>query len=343
MRSLAEHQPGLKLKLYNYRPGPIKFQPAPQVEEVQPRNYSGFLANLWRQRFIWKQAEREGADIYHGLAQELPRGIGKSRLKTVITVHDLIFIRFPKLYKPIDRRIYKLKLKHACQHADVIVAVSRQTRQDLVELLGVDPQKILVIHQGCAPVFWQNHRESYAALTKKYALPERFALFVGTLEPRKNPHRLLKKCLELKIPIILVGRVTKFWRDFRASLPPEGQEWRVLKVDSNLELAALYQMAAMFCYPSVFEGFGIPVLEAMVSGTPVITGHNSALPEVAGPGGFLIDVDSDEELGGALQKLWQDESLQRQLQKEARVYAQQFADRTLVAQWMDCYQNMLGQ
>jgi glycosyltransferase involved in cell wall biosynthesis len=342
--SLAEAAPENIYHLYNYRKGEIKFNPAKNVIERRPASRSKLMANLWRQRLVSSQARKEGVQIFHGLGQELPYGLKKRGIKSVVTVHDLIFLRYPNLYKFIDRSIYLKKVKHACKVADLVVAVSSQTRQDLMDYLNIPAEKIMVIHQGCHPFFWQQHQNNVIPLLEKYELPERFALFVGTLEPRKNPARLAKVCAELKIPLVLVGKPTPYWHKFiKESSVQQKSYWQHITVKSTRDLATLYSMADVFVYPSIFEGFGIPVLEALASQTPVITGKTSALPEVAGPGARLINVEAETELKEALQFFWFNEQERKKAVQLSSAYAEQFKDVVLAKNWLMLYEKLKSQ
>ena len=341
--SLAHENANNKYLLYNYRKGNVAFDLPAGVEEIRPKLQNKLAANLWRQRLISGKAKKDGVEIFHGLAQELPYGLQKKGIKSIVTIHDLIFLRFPNLYKRIDRNIYLKKVKHACLVSDLVVAVSSQTRQDLIDLLQVPAEKIVVIHQGCDPLFWQKHQNNILPMIKKFGLPERFALFVGTLEPRKNPARVAEVCAKLEIPLVLVGKPTAYWTKFLQSASTAQQVyWQHIRVSSTRDLATLYAMADVFIYPSIFEGFGIPVLEALASGTPVITGNNSALREVAGPASTLINVESSADLSKAIMALWNNEELRHNNSEKGLNFAQQFTDGVLAKQWLNTYKNVLG-
>jgi glycosyltransferase involved in cell wall biosynthesis len=342
---LAKYHPDNNYLLYNPWPASVSFQPPEAATEIRPSYKNKILAQLWRRGMVAQRLKKDQVQLYHGLSGELPTGLSKRGIKQVVTIHDLIFLRFPKLYQPIDRVIYKRKALQACKNADLVVAVSQQTRQDLIDLLGIPAQKIVVIFQACAPFYWEKIGPKDREVHEKFQLPEKYALFVGTLEPRKNPVLLAKACLEKNINLILVGKSTRYWREYWESLNSEEQaKIRVIKVNSSAQLAAVYRQAWLFAYPSIFEGFGIPVLEAMASRVPLITGFNSALKEVAGPGSILVkDLNTSSELASALEKLWQEEgALRKQRIDRNWNYAQQFRDEVLSNQWIDTYQNLLA-
>lgn len=341
LRTLNEFHPEHRYLLYNYKPGPIPFQEV-STEEIQPAQQQKWLATLWRQRLVSSRARADGVHIFHGLSQELPAGLNARKIPSVVSVHDLIFRRYPQHYKRIDRQIYLKKLRHACNTAQRIVAISRQTREDLLHFLDIPPEKVLVVYQGCHPEFWRSQKSIYSRLRQQMQLPERFVLFVGTLERRKNPVLLAQSCLKQQIPLILVGKTTPYWNQFYKSLnSQERQLIRPQVVEQTTELAALYQMADIMAYPSVFEGFGIPVLEALASGTPVITSSQSSLPEVGGPGAWQLPKVDLQHLNEALEALWHQAKRREELVLAGQNYIQQFQDSVLAEQWMKIYLDLV--
>ncbi len=252
--------------------------------------------------------KRQKLDIFHGLSQELPYGIEKTGVRSLVTVHDLIFMRFPEFYNWIDVKIYNWKLIHACRVSDHIVAISNQTKSDLIKFLNIVPDKITVIHQGCNPYFWKNYsKEFFQEVRTKYNLPEKYLLYVGTVEERKNLLGIVKAMHinNIKIPLVVIGRkVDIYYRKVLNYIAvnrltdiffPE----RIL----NIELPVVYQNAECFIYPSFFEGFGIPLIEALVSKTPVITSKRGCFAEAAGPGSIYIDPYDSERIGEAILKV----------------------------------------
>lgn len=341
IRALNHNYPQIELRLYNPWPGSIPFQAGPGVKECLPPQKSKLYAQLWRRRFVSKQAKEEGVEIFHGLSAELPQGLQKLGIKSIVTVHDLIFIRYPHLYKAIDRKIYERKVRRACQKANLVVAISEQTRIDLIELLGISPTKIKVIGQGCAPEFWEDHQSEGEAYLKQHQLPQKFALFVGTLEERKNPILAARACIAQKIPLLLVGRAKKYWQDYYQALSPEERKliFPLKGIDQN-SLAGLYQKAQVFVYPSDFEGFGIPLVEAMASKTAVISSNNSALKEVAGPGSLLLKRQDQTELEKALRQFWDHEDYRKRAIAQNTNFVNQFKDEIIARQWFDTYREL---
>ncbi len=344
LRALATYYPQNEYHLYNPKPGRIPFgEFLKPVREQNPAIGNPLYGNIWRQRFLSDRASKDGVEIFHGLSQELPLGLHKKGIKSVVTVHDLIFIRYPQLYKYIDRKVYTKKLRSACRRADIIVAISQQTKNDLVEFMGINPDRIKVIYQGVNPIYWEEFEdEGPQDVRDRYGLPRKFALFVGTLEIRKGVDKLLNAQLETGIPIVYVGRKTKFWKEISGLKKYDPIRHLIFtpEVQEDELLAKLYRVADVFLYPSLFEGFGIPVLEALISKTPVITSQSSSLPEVAGPGSILIDPEDQQDITAALKKVWDSESLRTEMAKTGYAFAQNFTDESIARNWMRVYESL---
>lgn len=249
---------------------------------------ASFLKEWWRCRGVVKDLIRNRIDIYHGLSNELPWGIRCSGVKTVVTVHDLIFLRYPDTYGFISYWLLKFKVLHACRCADRIIAISQRTRQDIMDFYHIPENKIDVVYQGCDQIFYEQvPMERMCIVKSKYRLPAEYILCVGTIEHRKNQLSIIKALplLEKKTPLVIVGKQTAYQQVLEREIKKFGFEDRVFILNHvpNSDLPAIYQGASLFVYPSYYEGFGIPVLEALVSGIPVIAGKGSCLEEAGGP------------------------------------------------------------
>lgn len=297
---------------------------------------------LWRISAICSELKLGPAKLYHGLSNELPLGIRNTGIKSVVTIHDLIFLRYPHCYKPIDRFIYNLKFKYACHKSDRIIAVSECTKQDIVNFYGISPDKIDVVYQGCDPRFAEQvSSEELERVKQKYALPDRFLLNVGSIEERKNL-LLVVKALELIDPaihLVAVGRKTAYTEQVSEYAEKKGLSGRVHLVHglSHADLPAVYQQADMFVYPSRFEGFGIPVIEALHSGLPVIAATGSCLEEAGGASSVYVDPDDDEAMGNAINKILSDRVVYERMVKNGREYVSRFDDKLLAGDLMACY------
>lgn len=226
---------------------------------------------------FWKK----GVQLYHGLSNELPIGIHKTGIKSVVTIHDLIFLRYPEYYKPIDRKIYNFKFKYACHVADRIVAISECTKRDIMNFYQIPAEKIDVVYQGCDPQYSEIVSEQKKKQVKEiYQLPEKYILNVGSIETRKNLMLALEalKDIPADIHLVAVGKKTPYVDSLMEYANENGLNDHLHLIHNlpHSDLPAVYQQALMFVYPSRFEGFGIPIIEAMHSQLPVI-----ALPDHA--------------------------------------------------------------
>lgn len=342
IRSMSLFNPQNNYFLYNPSQGKIEFgKDFSNVKEVQSDFSNPVLTNLWRQKLIPQRAQKDGIDIFHGLSHELPYGLKKKGIPSVVTIHDLIFIRKPELYSSIDRKVYTVKMKAACQQASKIVATSIQTKKDLIKFLQIPAEKISVIYQGCDPLFWQYYsNEEIKSTLSKYNLPAKFLLFVGTLEERKNVIKVAEAAKELNVPLVLIGRKTPYWETYVQNNADTNPQIYTPEVKDNMDLAKIYKAASVFVYPSHFEGFGIPVLEALASKTPVVTSTISSLPEVAGPDSILVNPDSQSEINNALRMILSSEELQCKMKKNGYTFAQNFTDSKIAEQWQKLYSSL---
>jgi glycosyltransferase involved in cell wall biosynthesis len=318
-----------------------------QFNLIEPRLTIFKLINqLWRSRYIIYDIKQQKLEIFHGLSQELPLGIEKTGVKSIVTVHDLIFLRFPEFYKSIDVKIYYRKLFHACRVSDHIVAISKQTKNDLIRYLNISPDKISVIHQGCNHYFWEKYSNDYQnEVRTKHNLPERYLLYVGTVEERKNLLAIVK-ALDIKnisIPLVIIGRKVDVYYQKVLSYITSHKLSNIIFPGHVLtqELPVIYQNAECFIYPSLFEGFGIPLLEALVSGTPVITSKSGCFSEAAGPGSLYIDPYNPEEIGEAILSVLNDKELRDKMISIGADYSNNFKDTIIANTYMKLYHSLL--
>lgn len=300
------------------------------------------LPSLWRNKNIVKDLKRDEIDLFHGLSAEIPLGLKK--IKSIVTVHDLIFLKFPKLYKCIDRYIYNKKLTYAINNSDKIVAISQQTKQDIVDLFNLPPHRIDVIYQGCHPAFKKEKTvEEKESFREKYNLPKNFLLNVGSIEPRKNALQIIKAIENIDIPLIIIGQPTKYVEKIKSHLIQKKLDKRVFLMQGFTmdELSTIYAMADIFIYPSTYEGFGIPIIEALYSKTPVITTKSGVFPEAAGPSSIFIDPLNIEELQNAIITILSSTEKQLSMKQSGSIYAQKFNDDVIANEWIKLYNKVL--
>lgn len=307
------------------------------------------ISSLERSLDLSAQLKAEHVDLFHGLSHELPLRIGRSRLKSVVTIHDLIALHFPEQYSPIDRAIYRFKMKHACHAADHIVAISESTREDIIRFYGVAKEKVSVIYQDCDSQFRRVCSASEkAAVAEKYKLPPRFFLSVGSVIVRKRLLAVVKAIQRLpepqRLPLVVVGKGGNYLQEVKAYVEAQQLSDGVLFRENVAfsDLPAVYQQSDIFLYPSVYEGFGIPVLEAQHSGVPVITSRFSSLPEVGGAHSLQVNPDHPEELCDAILFLQQHPEERQKRIQTGRDYVQRFSSEQTLPALMRLYESLLG-
>ena len=355
---LANFYPEHKYLLFNPKQSDDLFDPSqPNISEVLPEHFfSKKLSSLWRSKWVVKDLERLNVEIYHGLSHEIPFGIHKTRTRSVVTIHDLIFERYPNQYKKIDVEIYRKKFKYACANADRVIAISEQTKNDLIELYKVDENKIDVCYQSCDQAFAkQAPHETREKLRKALGLPRHFFLYVGSIIERKN---LLSVCKALKglngqinIPLVVIGNGKRYKEVVIQYLHKINLAQQVIflsdteafsrSMQTPKSMAGIYQMATALIYPSFYEGFGIPVLEALWSRLPVITSNVSCLPETGGDAALYVNPASIEEIATAMESIYQDEALRNSATEKGWRHAQNFSIQKCTESVMNVYKSLM--
>ncbi|MCT4204177.1 glycosyltransferase family 4 protein [Elizabethkingia anophelis] len=300
--------------------------------------------NLARQMKMGKDAQNEGCEIFHGLSGELPLKWNNKKIKKIVTIHDLIFLKYPKFYSFFDRKIHTWKFKKATKDSDLIIAISEQTKKDIMEYFKTPESKIKVIYQTCHEAFKQSFsKEELTAVKIKFKLPERFILNVGTVEERKNLFSVVKAIKGTNIPLVVVGRETKYSqriRRFIAQNEMEGQVYFLTNVNMT-ELAQIYQLADVFIYPSLYEGFGIPVIEALFSKTPVITSNVSCLPEAGGPDSLYVNPTNTEDIKSKVLHLWENPDEGKRRAENSFQFVQKFNEKEIAEEVMNVYKELI--
>lgn len=327
LNALAKYHSENKYTLFTTESKIAVLQNQEQFEIVAPqKSASKIKRSFWRSFQLGAELKNYELNVFHGLSNELPKGIHKTEIPSVVTIHDLIFIRYPQFYKPFDRIIYSNKVKYACQAATKVLAISEQTKQDIIDFIGTEAEKIEVIHQAISPLFFEEADTEQVKV--KYNLPEKFILSVGTVEERKNQLSILKalQLQELNIPVVFVGNPTSYCNDIHKYIAENDLKEQVvfLRNIPEKDLAAIYQLASLSIYISVFEGFGLPVIESMACGCPVITSNVSCLPETAGDAAILCTPENIEELAQNIQKLLKDATFKSELIKKGKARANEF-------------------
>lgn len=363
IRSLADQYPNHEYLLFN--PSASKTFQLPWdgkericLKEVLPSRWLDRLfPAAWRSSGCKRDLKKMGVDLYHGLSHEIPRGIGKYDIRTVVTIHDLIFERYPAQYSPIDVRIYRNKFRYACEKVDRIIAISEQTKRDIIEFYKIPSRKIKVCYQSCNPAFFERvSEEERQRIRTLYQLPDQYFLYVGSLIERKNLSGVIEAMNLIRsrtnIPLVVIGTGGKYEQTVRRLVEAHRLHDRVIFLSrteeaknsptfrSAQDFPAIYQQATAMIYPSVFEGFGIPVLEALASELPVITSNVSCLPEAGGPGSILVDPHSAEAIADAMQRIINDPDLVRSMKETGKAHAAFFTPEITARRVMDLYESL---
>lgn len=345
VNGLSSQYPEHQYFLYNPKPDKKNLFETKQknvVERLPSSALNKFFYNLWRQKGIVQDLKKDGIDLFHGLSGEIPMGLADHNIRSVVTIHDLIFVRFPQYFKFIDRKIYFRKFKYAAQNADHIIAISEQTKSDIMEFLGAREDRISVVYQSCDQVFKVDYNEDQKLkVAKKYKLPERFILSVGTVESRKNLLSVVKAMKTIDSHLVVVGSMkSKYAAEVLDYIRTNRLDSKItfLKDVSNEELAMVYQLATIFVYPSLFEGFGIPIIEALYSKTPVITTQEGCFKEAAGPGALYIrDPLQVADIEDKINLLLKNEGLRLDLAVKGHKFVQKFKSETIADEIMSVY------
>jgi glycosyltransferase involved in cell wall biosynthesis len=318
--------------------------------------HSKAFPSAWRSKWVTKDLVRENVNLYHGLSHEIPVGIAHTAIPSVVTIHDLIFERFPEQHKKIDRIIYRKKFKYASENADKVIAISAQTKKDLIELYKIPATKIEVCYQSCDPRFEKQVFEHEKSLIrKKYNLPAEYFLYVGSIIERKNLLTICKAMVRLKgvidMPLVVIGNGGSYKEKVMKFITAHNLSASVIFLNdleaansaafkTSADFPAIYQMATALLYPSLFEGFGIPVLEALWSKTPVITSDSSCMPETGGDGALYHEPYDFETLAEHMRTVAMDPQTSEMMIEKGWIHAHNFTREKTAAQVMKVYKSI---
>ncbi len=302
---------------------------------------------LWRTSGIKKQLLNDKIDLFHGLSHEIPLGIDKTGIASIVTIHDLIFLKFPQYFNPIDRFIYRMKCRYACGHADRIVAISECTKRDIISFYKINPNKIDVVYQSCDDSFKAEPDHSFnETIRNKFSLPQQYILNVGTIEIRKNLLTLIKalKNVDPACKLVVVGRKTSYMDLVNKEIDRLDLRERVVFLEDVpfKDLPAIYQMAKVFAYPSLYEGFGIPIIEALYSQVPVVAAKGSCLEEAGGNNSFYISPLDHPALASAINQIIASPELQNKMVTEGLAYVKRFGNEVIAKDMIHVYHTTLS-
>ncbi len=328
------------------------------IHAIVPTTFAATtLKAVWRSNWVKKDLLKNDIDIYHGLSHEIPFGINKTNIKSVVTIHDLIFERYPQQYSKIDVQIYRQKFKYACANANKIIAISEQTKKDIIDFYKIDAAKIDVCYQSCNDIFRQEITEAEKNRIKQlYNLPNKYFLTVGSIIERKNLLTIVKALHQIKkdvhIPLVVIGNGGSYKALIKEYISKNNLQSDVIFLSekegikdlpsfkNSADFPAIYQQAIAMIYPSIFEGFGIPVLEALCSKLPVITSNVSCLPEAAGNAALLINPYSVNEMTNAIQKIITDINFVTAMKAKGLAHAEKFSQEKTATAVMNVYKKL---
>ena len=345
--------PDATLDMRLYSPQPIKQSLLHQLPQglqnmlSMPPHKGRLYGDYWRARALPRFLRRDGVALYHGLSGELPRGLQANGVKSVVTIHDLIFLIHPEYYTLFDRRTYLHRFFRTLQEADAVIAISECTKRDILRHSHLRDEQVHVIYQGIS----QRHYRPCSADTlgdvqQRYCLPSQYILNVGTVEPRKNVLLAIRALSSLPetVHMVVVGRLTSYARQVQ-------QEAQHLGVASRLhllsqvpfdDLPAIYQLASVFTYPSIYEGFGIPIVEAIGHGLPVVACTGSCLEEAGGPANLYVTPNDVCEMSLALSSLLASPQQRHSIVESSRRYITRFDNTTAATAYLSIYRELLG-
>ena len=346
VNDLAALYPHMQLLLY--APDEGREDLARQVKSAQnlcmvyPKGAKNALQKAaWRSRGVVKDLLRDGVNVFHGLSGELPKGVKAAGIDTVVTIHDLIFMRHPEFYHWWDALIYRWKFRQTLKEAHRIIAISECTKRDIVKFGHYPEDRISVIYQSCDTRFREPATpEKLREVSERYALPPRFVLNVGTIEARKNVLLAAKalKDVPKEVHLVVLGRPTPYINKVKSWVAHNGLSARVhfLHNVPNEDLPAIYQQAEVFAYPSRYEGFGIPIIEAIQSGLPVVACTGSCLEEAGGPHNLYVAPNDHKGMAKAINARLKGQAGRDESISQSMAYVQRFENKNVAEQVAHC-------
>jgi glycosyltransferase involved in cell wall biosynthesis len=348
-QALLARQPGRFALFYNRGKDT---QPPPGLESVPCRTvragYKPWRMAVWLGQLLGVGFNRlvPGAELFHATEHLLPPFHG---VPSVLTVHDMIFKLFPEHQKPQNYWYLNAAMPLYCRRADAIITVSESSKRDIVAHYGLDPAKVRVIYEAAAPEFTPASPQAVDAARRRYGLPERFVLHVGTIEPRKNLTRLVEALQHLRdqgltIPLVVVGGKGWLYDDFFRRLEelPVRDAVHFSGYVPSADLPLVYNAATVTATPSVYEGFGLPVLEAMACGTPVVSSNASSLPEMGGDAARYFDPHDVEAMAETIRVVWTDSDMRAEMRQLGLEQAARFSWKRAAEETLAIYERLLG-
>jgi glycosyltransferase involved in cell wall biosynthesis len=344
LRHLPEVDPALHLTLFTAHP-PAELPPSIEVRRPRWNTDRPALRILWEQLALPLAARRAHADVLHATAFVAP--IVQLR-PTIITIYDVSFALFPQFFRGFNQTYLRVATRWSARHAQRIIVISECARRDVHRLYGVPLERINVAYPGADETLQRADPDRVEKFRRSKNLPEKFLLYLGTLEPRKNLALLVRAFAQLKREcsdalLVLAGGLGWLADDVFTAIEECGVKDSVVLPGyvAAEEKALWYAAATVFVFPSLYEGFGLPPLEAMACGTPVITSNAASLPEVVGEAGLMLAPDDVGGWAAALKRLWSDAPYRAELADRGVRQAQQFTWQSASRQIARTYRDPL--
>lgn len=317
----------------------------PNVESMTPDGrWWRKMSALWHVAKVSWDARHGNVELYHGLSNKLPWGLSHNNIRSIVTIHNLGFLRATHS-NPIMRQIRRLRLKSACHRADRIIAISECTKQDIVEWLDIDPDKIDVVYHGCHARYGEPVDEArITEARERYRLPDKYLLTVGTHKSYKNIELAFEALATLPddIHLVVVGNHTPYTEELRNEIERLNIESRVLMPSGVAEedMPAVYAAAEMLLCTSRHEGFSTPIVEAMSIGIPVIAVHGTCHEEAGGKAAIYVSPDDSEELTDNINVIMGSESLRHRMITEGKEQVMRFRPEVAAYNILNCYKRI---
>jgi len=303
--------------------------------------------DLWLRRYLPARIKKDRIDVFHGPSFLLPEG---GTAKRIVTIHDLSPVLFPQLYEGISSDAIIRRTQNAIEKADAVIADSEHTRNDIMDIYHTPPDKVWTIYLGIDERYFRQVDEGYAQEVKeKYDLPEDFILHVGSYHPRKNTEVILKALSTLRkrkkvVRLVLSGKKTRYFGRILELVRDLQLEKSVTLIGyiPDEQVHALYSCAKALIYPSLYEGFCLPMVEAMASGVPCIVANTSCLPEVAGEAAILVDSNDPENIADAIIRVLENSELREELSAAGYERARRYSWRKAAQKTLDLYREVAG-
>ncbi len=341
LAALSNYYPQHQYLLCDSKANQSQMKVLPHCEILTPEHKSMPDA-FWRSYSIIGDLRKKGVKLFHGLSNEIPLSFPDEKIKSVVTIHDVIYKLYPHYYPFIDRLIYERKVAFACKNADAIIATSQQTKSDLSIYYNVNPEKIVVVYQSV--VMPEVSEEQHRISTEKFQLHSPYFLFVGRIEERKNLLNSLKAFKQLnekELKFYVVGNGGAY-KEICQKYAEEELPGRVhfFSDVNNQELSTFYKQSAALIFASHYEGFGIPILEAQMMQTPVITSQYGCFKEIGSVAAVYVNPNDIDQLSQAMNKTFTDLSLRSELLKAGLENAKRFTPELFAKELIGVYQNI---